>query len=960
MNMYRSRTLAQLFFLLWMVTFTGCAQRMTAVMPDADAARTADLRSISVLNDAGQIEILANKPLTYTFYKIAMPPKAVIDLAQTLPGAVPSTLEVNKGSIKSIDVTSHNLGSGVMTRIEVLLAKEADFTVASDPADKGKLLLTFNGSEPAGAGQKDKPVQESIAATEIKEEQPAASQAAASAGKESAPAEKPAGQAALVEEKAAAKAEQEAKEPAAPGAETHKSVTVPAEKTAAAVVEPTAAVRTEAPEKAVPSAGKAITAITKESDGIVVEVRGGVDSYNSFKLTQPERLVIDLPGVKSALTARFVDIGAFGVGKARIGASAEKVRLVFDAQKTALPPYQISKTDAGLWIRFGEQRALPVEKAGKEHITSVGAGQPQDPAVERGQAVIPSPALAGTKPLPAKKAATGKAAVESIDFRQLDGATQIAIQVAGGCEAGQPVKSAKGLTVTLKNCSLPKKLQRPLDTSGFVSVIRSITPYAVKSKTGSDAKILVSLRSAMSNSIKRDGDMIVWEFKDLPRTAAAPSAFLTKKPVERVKEERALEEAVVVTEKTLPGTGRPSAKKYTGRKVSLEFSDADIRKIFQLIAEVSNLNFLISDDVTGTISIKLVNVPWDQALDVILENKGLAMQRDGNIVQIRPKAKMKSLDEEELERRRVEERKMELNTRIFDVNFATLADVEKQFKSLQSLRQKEVTNSITSDARTNKVIVTDIEPALQKMKALLESLDVPEKQVMIEARIVEASSNFTRDLGVQWGLHYRDGSASFANINASDTTFGGIVSTVLPTTTTGGLANAMSFGKLTSNIQLDLRLSAAATIGQVKIISTPKVLTVNNKAAKISQGQSIPYQTTSAEGTKTEFIEAALTLEVTPHITADGSVSMKIKASNNSPGSGTPPPINKKEATTELVVKNGETTVIGGIYVDTDTETDTGVPFLSDIPLFGWLFKSNSKNKVKTELLIFITPKLVS
>jgi type IV pilus assembly protein PilQ len=232
---------------------------------------------------------------------------------------------------------------------------------------------------------------------------------------------------------------------------------------------------------------------------------------------------------------------------------------------------------------------------------------------------------------------------------------------------------------------------------------------------------------------------------------------------------------------------------------------------------------------------------------------------------------------------------------------------------------------------------------------------------MIEARIVEASSTFTRDLGVQWGLHFKDGSASVLGINSVDSTFGGVVSTAGPGATgAGGLGLGMSFGKLTSNIQLDMRLSAAATIGQVKIISTPKVVTLNNKAAKISQGQSIPYQTTSAEGTKTEFVEAALTLEVTPHITADGAVSMKIKASNNSPGSGSPPPINKKEATTELVVANGETTVIGGIYVDSDTESDTGIPFLADIPLLGWLFKSNAKQKTKTELLIFITPKLVN
>jgi type IV pilus assembly protein PilQ len=158
-----------------------------------------------------------------------------------------------------------------------------------------------------------------------------------------------------------------------------------------------------------------------------------------------------------------------------------------------------------------------------------------------------------------------------------------------------------------------------------------------------------------------------------------------------------------------------------------------------------------------------------------------------------------------------------------------------------------------------------------------------------------------------------------------------------------------------------MRLSAAATVGQVKIISTPKVLTVNNKAAKISQGQMIPYQNTSStDGAKTEFIEAALSLEVTPHITSDGSVNMKIKASNNTPGVGSPPPINKKEATTELTVRNGETTVIGGIYVDSETEGETGIPYLSDIPLLGWLFKSNAKSKTKNEMLIFITPKIMN
>nr|WP_243688527.1 type IV pilus secretin PilQ [Geotalea toluenoxydans] len=403
-------------------------------------------------------------------------------------------------------------------------------------------------------------------------------------------------------------------------------------------------------------------------------------------------------------------------------------------------------------------------------------------------------------------------------------------------------------------------------------------------------------------------------------------------------------------------TKQQPKKIYTGRKVTLEFSDADIRKIFQLIAEVSNLNFLIADDVTGTISIKLVNVPWDQALDVILDTKGLGMIREGNIVQIKPKGKMQSQADEEMAAKKARERGMELRSEIFDVNYAAVTDIATQFGTLKSER-----GIVSTDARTNRVIVKDIATTIEDMRALLKALDTPEKQVMIEARIVEASTSFVRDLGVQWGIHYIDGSASVAGISRLDTGFGGQVSNAPTSGTSGpGAAVGMSFGKLASNIQLDMRLSAAVTADQIKIMSTPRVVTLNNKPAKISQGASIPYQTTSAEGTKTEFVEAALTLEVTPHITADGSIGMKIKASNNSAGTGSPPPINKKEATTELLVKNGETTVIGGIYVDSDTESDKGVPFLQDIPLLGWLFKSNTKNKTKNELLIFITPKIVS
>jgi type IV pilus assembly protein PilQ len=698
-------------------------------------------------------------------------------------------------------------------------------------------------------------------------------------------------------------------------------------------------------KSSVKSGENGLTGVIKYDKSIQLKIAGPVESYRAFRLNQPERLVIDIVKIRNLLSVNTLEINGFNLGKARIGGSPDKLRVVFDSTGVILP-YKVVKNETGLLLDFGETPAAEQPKA-----TSAAVSDTKKTASDM--------SLPGT--------------IDALEFSQADGVSRITVKTSGRCSSGQPVKTIKGYSLSLKDCRLPGKLQRQLDTRGFDSAIKSIAPISIKGRTP-ETRIAVNLRGTLSNSLKHDGDTYRWEFSEPnagvkqskgpkivsgPRTAGPAVQARQLEPVQDVqktKMEKPMEDAFGM-EKDTSAAGK-YGKIYTGRKVTLEFSDADIRKIFQLLAEVSNQNFLISDDVTGTISLKLVNVPWDQALDVILENKGLGMKKEGNIVQIRPRTKMKSLDDESVELRISEEKKMPLSTVIFDVNFSSLSEIEKQFKQLKSLRSDA---SVSGDARTNKVIVVDIEPNIKKMRALLQSIDVPEKQVMIEARIVEAESTFARDIGVKWNFGYQDGSASNANINNLTSSMGGVVSSTLPTTTTGGIAAGMAFGKLLSNVQLDMRLSAAATVGQLKIISTPKVMTVNNKPAKISQGQMIPYQNTSStEGAKTEFIEAALSLEVTPHITADGSVSMKIKASNNTAGTGSPPPINKKEATTELVVKNGETTVIGGIYVDRETEGETGIPYISEIPLLGWLFKSNSKNKTKNELLIFITPKIIS
>ena len=932
----------------FMIACTGCAQRKLSVKDDSLAGGTplATIQAIKVSGDASHVEISATKPLTYTFYKLASPPKAVIDLSQTEPGGVTTPIEFNTGNIKRIEVGRHGFGESVLSRIEIAFVKDEEFFVTPDPVDKGKLLVTF---VKLPTDEKGKKAEGKIDEKQLKVEDLTAS---SNSGTEVKPVEK--------------------QVVAAAGSPKIELISSPAAQVKTAQAQSNGEVKqagTLAPAASSPPVkpgnnqakakqqAKILTAVSVVQDGVEIKVTGGVDKFKAFKLDKPFRLVLDIFGVKNGVSTKSLEIGTFGVGTARLGISPDKVRIVFDTVKDTLPPYQIVKSEDGLKILFkGVVPTAPLKAAAvtaKEPEAKTVAPAAKEPTVKAEAAAPKEPAKRNVAE--ARPAKPKFSSVEAIDFKSAGGYSQISIKVAGDCKAEKPKKVAGGWALTIKNCQLPRRLQRMLDTSAFPSPVREITPYQVKGREGYDAKVLVKLRNEVPFNFKQEGETISWDIRNPePRETPAP-------PAEAVNVPPPSPPVVVLKTRELPILEKelqPADKKkvYSGRKVTLEFSDADVRKIFQLIAEVSNLNFLIADDVTGTISLKLVNVPWDQALDVIMETKNLEKRQEGNILYIKQKGKFKSAEQEEADAKKEREKRMELKTKVFEINFADVGDVAGQFDKLKTER-----GSISQDKRTNRVIVTDIENRLEKMGNLLKELDMPEKQVMIEARIVEATSTFTRDLGVQWGIHYQDGSASFLGINNLDTGFGGLV-TPPPTSGTSGPGGAigMSFGKLTSNIQLDLRLSAAATAGLIKIISTPKVVTLNNKAAKISQGQNIPYQTTSAEGTKTEFVQAALSLEVTPHVTADGNIGLKIHASNNSAGSGSPPPINTKEATTELQVMNGETTVIGGIYVDSDTENNTGVPFLMDIPLLGWLFKSNNKTKTKSELLIFITPRIVS
>jgi len=893
--------------LMLSVAFSVMTATQALSAPDSGKVKLAAIDSITVAGEGNSAELVIklSSPATYTSYKTTSPLRLVIDISQATQGNISAPLMLNKGNFKLVTVSRFDTDAGVLTRIDVELFKNAEAVISTSPAQPGDLRVAFPSL--------------------------------ATADNTAPAADTPA----------------TATEPAAPvSPSTIAAEPVPREHAA-----------TDKTNTAV-DAARTLKDISVKGTNVVLAVDGGVEDFKSFRLNKPERFVVDLFGVKNGLSGKIVPVNAAGVSSARIGLYPEKLRVVFDAINGRFPEATATKSAEGVTVALASNvqenpnTRLAATRTDRE---ATAASEPKT-ATETGAAEsAPEKSVAKS---PSK--GTGPASVEMLDFQVVDGISRVAVKVRGESVAEQPVKSPGFVTVTLKNTSLPKHLQRSLDSKAFVSPVLRVTPIQVKTKKGADTKLRFAMRVPAVAELRQEADMIYVEFKN-PEGMTADKLGLDTQD-QRPQSGRAAKASPAKDELSTelgPATDMPAktsdvaARSYKGRKVTLEFADAEVRKIFQLLSEVSNKNFVLGDDVTGTISIKLVNVPWDQALDIILDTKGLEKREDGNIVIIKGKGKFKSQSEEEQEIKKALIKAIELKTETFSINYAELGSIVAQLNTLKTDR-----GAIASDARTNKLIVKDIPQAIEDMRKLIQQLDVPEKQVMIEARIVEATSTFTRTLGVNWGVHYRDGSASFLGINSLDTAFGGLTSAP-PTSGAGpntGGSMGISFGTLTSNIQLDMRLNAAASAGLVKIVSTPKVATLNNKTAKITQGQQIPYTSSTSDKVETKFIEAALSLEVTPHINANGTIGMKIDAKNDSPGQstgGSAPPINKKQATTEMLLKDGETTVIGGIYVDSDQDSDDGVPFLMDIPFLGKLFKTNQKTKTKTELLIFITPRIL-
>ena len=443
-----------------------------------------------------------------------------------------------------------------------------------------------------------------------------------------------------------------------------------------------------------------------------------------------------------------------------------------------------------------------------------------------------------------------------------------------------------------------------------------------------------------------------------------------------------------------------SSQSYTGKKISLDFQDIEVRRVLQLLADFTGINMVASDSVQGNITLRLKDVPWDQALDIILKTKNLDKRRNGSVIWIAPVAELIKSEEEEAKAIAQSIKLAPIQTEYIQLSYAKVADVLKLLedsrdpKGAQANRTTNTDSlalesmlssrgSVVADTRTNTLIINDTAQNIDKVRKMIDLLDVSVKQVMVEARIVRATTDFTKEMGVKWGILSQGVTRNNdLLVGGSDTTLWDLrepdddgkytisrpdnLNVDLGVTAEG--ASKIAFGLINmSDFMLDLELSALQSDGYGEVISTPKVLTADKQKAKVASGQEIPYQTTSTAGgtatATTSFKEALLSLDVTPSITPDGKVQMQLNITSDSRG-GTAPNgeviLNKNEINTNVLVDNGETVVLGGIFEQSTSNTQTKVPFLGDIPYLGRLFRRDAKTESKQELLIFVTPRIVN
>jgi len=643
-----------------------------------------------------------------------------------------------------------------------------------------------------------------------------------------------------------------------------------------------------------------------------------------FTIQTPPRIAIDLPGVNNGMGRASVDVNQGNLRSANVAQSGERTRVVLNLKQ---PSSYRAQLQGNALLVILETAAVP----------------------SAADAVHFAPSL-NTNPL----------ALKDIDFRRgQDGTGRVIVNLPNN-QVGVDIKQqGKTLVVEFLRSSLPENLRRRLDVSDFGTPVQNITT----TQSADRVRMVVEPRGDWEHSAYQSDNQFVLEVR--PQK--------------------------VDPNKLTQGPG------YAGDKLSLNFQNIEVRALLQVIADFTNFNVVTSDTVTGNVTLRLKDVPWDQALDIILQAKGLGLRKSGNVLWIAPKDELAAKEKVDLESKAAIAQLEPVRTQSFQLNYTKAEEVAKGLSGQSAAgggaasRILSTRGSVIYETRTNQLFVSDIPSKLEEIQAMIAKIDIPVRQVLIEARIVEADDKFGRSLGVKLGttdLRGIQGGVPGVNVGGNNYITAGNnynaigYQTKQPGSTTPTFANsqminmpaggieggtpatfALSLFSASSNRFLNLELSALEADGKGKVISSPRVITADQVKALIEQGEEMPYQVATSSGaTATTFRKASLKLEVTPQITPEGNVILDVDVTNDSKGASTNQgfTINTKHVKTQVLVENGGTVVIGGIYTQNEREDVTKVPWLGDMPVLGNLFKSRTRSNNKTELLVFITPKVVS
>lgn len=645
-----------------------------------------------------------------------------------------------------------------------------------------------------------------------------------------------------------------------------------------------------------------------------------VPAPRGYTTDQPARIALDLPGVSSQLTNRSRDLGAGNARSVVVVQAQDRTRVIINL--TTLAPYSSRVEGNNLFVVIGQGAAAA---QASQPSTAQGAPRVATP--------VPAPSATARVAIP-----PGVKAVRNIDFQRGElGEGNILIDLSSAGIAPDIQEQGGKIRVQFAKTQLPEPLRVRLDVKDFATPVQFVTATT----SGDKASISIEASGAYDYSAYQTENRLTISVR--PLTNADLERRAADKPV------------------------------YTGEKLSLNFQDIDVRSVLQLIADFTNLNLVASDTVQGGITLRLQNVPWDQALDLVLKTKGLDKRKIGNVLLVAPAEEIAARERQELESQKQISELAPLRRELLQVNYAKASDIARLFQSVTSAEAKtEERGSITVDDRTNNIIAYQTQDRLDELRRIVSQLDIPVRQVMIEARIVEANVGYDKALGVRWGGARTSGSGKWTTYGLDDNgdeagNTGSDLTSNVPFVDLGAAdaTSGIGLGFMTNNTLIDLELSAMEKTGNGEIVSQPKVVTSDKETAKILKGTEIPYQEASSSGaTSVSFKEASLSLEVTPQITPDNRIIMEVKVTKDEPDylnalNGIPP-IKKNEVNAKVLISDGETIVIGGVFSNTQSKVVEKVPFLGDVPYVGRLFRRDVVSEAKSELLVFLTPRIMN